>query len=171
MSRRQRSPSPADDSPSPSDDSSSPADDPDSPRPRVNWDLYDPNVMRIVFRHREELEFSQCIENIVTTMKKVFRGFVLDAENEQKETIHETFNQNYQNDRQYRWMDLTDDELFDIGTIYGSYTIHLMIYVYIGGNLVDADLELVKPVIIKPVIIDLMDNIIRSSTYQFYFQW
>jgi len=146
MSRRQRSPSPADDR---------------NIRPRVNWGLYDPNVMRIVFRHREELEFSQCIENIVTTMKKVFRGFVLDAENEQKETIHETFNHNYQNDEEYRWMDLTDDELFDIGTIYGSYTIHLMIYVY-SGNLEDVDLELVKA-----VIIDLMDNILRSSTYQF----
>ena len=152
MSRRQRSPSPADDR---------------NIRPRVNWGLYDPNVMRMVFRHREELEFHTCIEKIVTTMKKVFRGFVLDAENEQKETIHETFNHNYENDEEFRWIDLTEDDeqLFDIGTIYGSYTIHLMVYVYTGniGDLVE-DVEQLE--LVKAVITQLTDNILRSSLHE-----
>jgi hypothetical protein len=149
MSRRQRSPPPADDR---------------NIRQRVNWELYDPNVMRMMFQYREELEFHHCIEKIVTTMKKVFRGFVLDAENEQKETIHETFNHNYQNDEEFRWLDLTtdDDELFYIGTIYGSYTIKCTVYVYTGNLEEDVeDLELVKSVITQ-----LMDNILRSSTQE-----
>jgi hypothetical protein len=120
--------------------------------------------MRMMFQYREELEFHDCIEKIVTTMKKVFRGFVLDAENEQKETIHETFNHNYQNDEEFRWLDLTtdDDELFYIGTIYGSYTIKCTVYVYTGNIEEDVeDLELVKSIITQ-----LMDNILRSSTQE-----